>query len=142
MPVKDDKQELTNTFLSSSLQQSSSNDSASPENRSTKEDTQVLNDSVHQAISLVSLDEEQNQIEENKQLSFDTSIEQQEKQRESTPVISLSVLRPNAAPFVSLSATEVNQSISTGDESDDENDSNESPITSGKELNRSKLDVE
>ena len=58
----------------------------------------------------------------------------EEEQHEITPITPSSGLNPEATPFLALSTAKIEstQSISTGDESDDENDSNETPITSGK----------
>jgi hypothetical protein len=100
VPVKDGKEENTNTFLSSSLQQSPSTD-----------------DSPQEEIPVIE------KLKENK-----------EEEKEIQPCTPSSGLNPEATPFFALPTTKTEnaQSISTGDESDDENESSKTSVTSGK----------
>lgn len=125
--AKDGKEESTNTFLSSSLQQSPSNDSPTKEEISVIEKSKEI---INQTISTIVADEEHHEIEQNEQSTPDIS----EEQKEIMCITPLSGLNPEAAPFVAPSTVKIErtESISTGDESDDENDSNETPITTGK----------
>jgi hypothetical protein len=118
--VKDGKEESTNTFISSSLQQSPSTDSSTQEETPVIEKTNALKENINQTISTIVPDEES---------TSDISKEQ----KEIMPITPSVDLNPDATPFVALSTSKIvsTQSISTGDESDDE-DSNETPVTSGK----------
>jgi len=131
VPAQDGKEESTNTFLSSSLQQSPSNDSL------TKEEIPVVEKSkeiINQTISTIVADEEHHEIEQNEQSTPDISEENKEESKEIMCITPSSGLNPEATPFVGLSTVKVErtQSTSTGDESDDEHDSNETPVTTGK----------
>ncbi|CAF4326123.1 unnamed protein product, partial [Adineta steineri] len=137
--VKNEKEDIANTFLSSSLQQSPfTTDGSTRDKTPIIEETNVLKEITN---------EEQNENEQNKQSPLDIAAmekkeEEEEKEEEkneketktSTPVTPSSALNPDANPFVTVSRNEneIIQSISTGDESDDEKDSNDTPITSGK----------
>ncbi len=123
VPVKD---ESANTFLSSSLQKSPS----ATTNGLTREETLVIN----QTISPVVADDDKDEIEQNKPTVSDVGEEHKEERKHSTPVTPLSALNPEATPFFTLPTNNIEstRSTSTGDESDDENDSNETPISSGK----------
>jgi hypothetical protein len=132
VPVKNGEEESTNTFISSSLQQSPSTDG------STKEEIPVTEENANLVISTIVPDDEHKEIEQNKQLISEVSEEKKDEEEEQrqqvTPVSPLCSLNPEASPFVVVSTNKIasTQSISTGDESDDENDSNETPVSSGK----------
>ncbi len=121
--MKNGKEESTNTFLSSSLQQSSSTGSSTGEETPVKE-------KVNQTISTIVPDEVHMAIEQNEPSTPDLS----EEQKEIVSTTPSSGLNPEAIPFVAptIIKIESTQSMSSGDESDDEHDSNETPITSGK----------
>ncbi|CAF1252283.1 unnamed protein product [Adineta steineri] len=135
--VKNEKEDIANTFLSSSLQQSPfTTDGSTREKTPIIEETNVLKEITN---------EEQNENEQNKQSPLDiAAMEKKEEQEEeeeekneketktSTPVTPSSALNPDATPFITVSrnGNENIQSVSTGDESDDEKDSNDTPITS------------
>ncbi|CAF3111343.1 unnamed protein product [Rotaria socialis] len=134
IPVKNEKEQHPNPFLSSSLQRTPSTD------RSTKEETtpaleevKPLQENNNQTTSSIISNNEPNEIELNKQSTLDVSQEKKEEHEQfdgtTTPSSSLN---PDATPFVifSTSKTDTNQSTSTGNESDDEIDSNETPAMS------------
>ncbi len=89
---------------------------------------------INQTISPVVADDDKDEIEQNKPTVSDVGEEQKEERKHSTPVTPLSALNPEATPFFTLPTNNIEstRSTSTGDESDDENDSNETPISSGK----------
>lgn len=130
VPVNNENEENTNTFLSSSLQKSPSTDSSSREEIPVKEKANESKEIINQTVSTIVLEQERNEIEQNEESTPDLS----EEQKETTPVTPSSGLNPEATPFFVRSSSQIENihSISTGNESDDENDSNETPITSGK----------
>ncbi len=137
--MKNGEEESTNTFLSSSLQQSPSTESSAKEEIPVIEETNASKENVNQIISTNVPDDDHNEIEPNKELISDVSDEKKEEEEEQrlqqiTPVTPSSTLNPDANPFLALSTAKIEstQSISSGDESDDEKDSNETPISSGK----------
>jgi hypothetical protein len=119
--VKNTNEESTNTFLSSSLQKSPSTDSSS------KEDAKEI---INQTISTIVREQESNAIQRNQEPTPDLS----DRQKAQTPTSPPSSLNPDAVPFFARSSSKIESthSTSTGNESDDENESNETPITSGK----------
>ena len=119
--MKNGNEESTNTFLSSSLQKSPSTDS------SLKEETKEI---INQTISTIVREQESNVIQRNQEPTPDLSDVQKAK----TPTTPPSSLNPEATPFFARSSSKIESthSTSTGNESDDENDSDETPITSGK----------
>jgi hypothetical protein len=131
VPVKDGKEENTNTFLSSSLQQSPSTDDSPQEEIPVIE---KLKENINQTISTIIPDEEHQEIEESEQSTPNLSEENKEEEKEIQPCTPSSGLNPEATPFFALPTTKTEnaQSISTGDESDDENESSKTSVTSGK----------
>lgn len=144
VPVKNDQteeneEETTNTFLSASLQQSSSSDSLAQDEIPISEKSK---ENINQTISTIIPDRERKEIEENElstpNLSEENKGEEEEQQQpKEEPVSSTpsSGLNPEAPPFFVSSAMQVEhkESQSTGDESDDENESSETAITSGRQ---------
>lgn len=125
MSVKNGKNESTNTFLSSSLQKSPPTDSPLRE-----EILSPPTENINETISTILPEQKLNDIERDGQSTPDLL----EEQKEATPATPSSGLNPEATPFFveRVGNTERIQSISTGDESDDETDSNETPVTSGR----------
>ncbi|CAF0984259.1 unnamed protein product [Rotaria sordida] len=132
VPVKNTNEESTNTFLSSSLQQTSSSDDSTKEETSVIDEIKPLKENINQTISTIIPNEESNEIVLAKQSISNVFEEKKEEKSELTCSTPSSALNPDATPFAVLSTikTNSNQSISTGDESDDEIDSNETPTTS------------
>ncbi|CAF3479713.1 unnamed protein product [Rotaria sp. Silwood1] len=124
VPVKNTTEEHTNTFLSLSLQQTPSTD----DDDSTKEETPIideikpLKENIDQTISTITGNDELDEIQLDKQTIPDISEEKKEEHNELTCSTPSSALNPDATPFVGLSTikTDSNQSLSSGDESDDE----------------------
>jgi hypothetical protein len=133
VPVKNGKEDNTNTFLSSSLQKS-----PTKEEISVIQETNASKESINQTVSTIVPDEELSQIEQNKPTILDETEkkeeQQQQPQNEITPSTSSSALNPDATPFVGTSTPKIEgtQSISSGDESDDEKETSETPATTGK----------
>ncbi len=127
--MKDEKEESTNTFLSSSLQQSPSTDSSTQEETPIIEKTNALKEHINQTISTIIPDEELNE-----QSTSDISEDNKDEQKEIILITPSSDLNPDATPFIIPSTDTIvrTESVSTGDESDDEDDSNETPVTTGK----------
>ncbi len=119
--MKNGNEESPNTFLSSSLQKSPSTDSSS------KEITNESKEMINQTVSTIVHEQEPNVIKRNEESTPDLL----EERKAMTPVTPSSSLNPEAAPFFVRSSSKID-STSTGNESDDENGSKETPITSGK----------
>lgn len=132
VPIKTDKDENTNTFLSSSLQKTPSSDQSIQEKTTpvSEEIKPLQEDNNNQTISSIVSNDVQNEMEF-KNPSISEKSEQKKEIISSTPS---AALNPDATPFVLLPASKLdeNQSISTGEETDDEIDSNDTPVTSGK----------
>jgi hypothetical protein len=106
------------------LQKSPSTDSSS------KEITNESKEMINQTVSTIIHEQEPNVIKRNEESTPDLL----EERKAMTPVTPSSGLNPEAAPFFVRSSSKIGSthSTSTGNESDDENDSKETPITSGK----------
>ena len=131
VPVTNGNEDSRNTFLSSSLQKTPSTDGSSKEETPVKKETNELKENLNRSTSKNILDEERSESEQNKQLTPDVS---EEKREETSPGTLSSALNPEANAFVILPTTKIEsaQSISTGDESDDENEPSDTPVSTGK----------
>lgn len=119
----DENKEDTNVFLSSSLQQSSP-----PIESPSKDEDQsnIIKETIDQTISTIVLEEESEPIPSN-------VIKEEEEEKQIVSSTPSSSLNPDAIPFFAPIEDDIKKepSISTGDESDDEVDSNDTPISSG-----------
>ncbi|UJR28510.1 hypothetical protein I4U23_009748 [Adineta vaga] len=128
VPRKVEQEECTDTFLSFSLEQSSSTI-----NESIRDKTPVLEENIDQTKSSTIDNGEQHEPEQNQQVIYDIVIEEKlTESKVNTPITPSSTLNPEATPFGLLLTNEIvkTESLSTGDESDDEKDSIKTPITS------------
>lgn len=119
VPTKED----SNAFLSSSLQQSSPTENPPKDDHSI-----IIQETIDQTISTIVLEEESQSIH------VTDVIEEQKPIVSSTPSSSLN---PDTTPFSDPIEDGIKKEevISTGAESDDEIDSNDTPISSGSSQN-------
>ena len=127
VPVTDGQNESANTLLSS-FQRSPSTDN------STQEMINISKENGSETLSTIIPEQKPHSIERHEQLTPNLSEEPKKPSTSNTPPSSSSELNPEATPFSLQSTNNIDrvQSISTGDDSDDESDSNETPVTSGK----------
>lgn len=123
--IDNNEKEETNVFLSSSLQQSSPS-----ENQPSKDQDEsvIVQETIDQTISTIILEEDS--------VPVPTNVIEEPEQEKSIVLSSSSSssLNPDATPFpapIEKTNIEKEQVLSTGDESDDENDSNDTPISTG-----------
>ena len=103
---------------------SSTSPPCSTDNVAKQEETEVSKDILHQKTSTIVVNQVKNEFDLNQQSQSDIAEEKSDMNVLNPPT----TLNPEAIPFVSATAM-INEFVSSGNESDDEN---ETTVTSGK----------